>query len=296
MEQLSIFNCFGTPYKQYKIDKPIRLIELFAGIGAQAMALRNIGANFEHYRVIEWDKFAVDSYNAIHGTKFTPTDIQTVKGVDLGIVDKSRFTYLLTYSFPCTSLSVAGKMEGMEEGSGTSSALLWEVKRLLSETEELPQILVMENVTQVHSEENLPHFQRWIDWLTSKGYTSFWKDLNAKDFGVAQSRERCFMVSILGDEVYTFPNGFELKKKMKDYLEDEVDEKYYLQNEKAKELIDKLIVGGKILTDRQTDRQTIDLCLTNPGPIEQANCICAKQRDIQTYQASGNGVVEYEKG
>lgn len=104
------------------------------------------------------------------------------------------------------------------------------------------------------------------------------------------------MVSILGDEVYTFPNGFELKKKMKDYLEDEVDEKYYLQNEKAKELIDKLIVGGKILTDRQTDRQTIDLCLTNPGPIEQANCICAKQRDIQTYQASGNGVVEYEKG
>ena len=155
----------------------------------------------------------------------------------------------------------------------------------------------MENVTQVHSEENLPHFQRWIDWLTSKGYTSFWKDLNAKDFGVAQSRERCFMVSILGDEVYTFPNGFELKKKMKDYLEDEVEEKYYLQNDKAKELIDKLIVGGKILTDRQTDRQTVDLCIKEPRAIERANCITARYDcGISNQQAFGNGVVEYEKG
>ena len=97
MEQLSIFNCYGTPYKAFKIKKPIRLIELFAGVGAQAMALRNIGADFEHYRVVEFDKFAIASYNAIHGTNFQTSDIKEVKGVDLGIVEKSRFTYLLTY-------------------------------------------------------------------------------------------------------------------------------------------------------------------------------------------------------
>lgn len=128
MEQLDIFTWNSA---DYKITKPIRLIELFAGVGSQAMALRDIGAKFEHYRVVEWDKYAMASYNAIHGTDFTTTDICDLKGEDLGIVDKENFTYLLTYSFPCTDLSVAGKMAGMEEGSGTRSSLLWEAKRLL---------------------------------------------------------------------------------------------------------------------------------------------------------------------
>lgn len=88
---------FDYTREQVKIDTPIRLIELFAGYGSQAMALRNLGADFEHYRVVEFDKYAMDSYNAIHGTNFNPTDINDVKGVDMGIVDKSRFTYLLTY-------------------------------------------------------------------------------------------------------------------------------------------------------------------------------------------------------
>lgn len=92
-EQLNIFDCFGTPYK---INKPIRLIELFAGVGSQAMALRDIGANFEHYRVVEFDKYAIASYNAIHGTNFPTIDITTLKGSDLGIENKLDFTYLLT--------------------------------------------------------------------------------------------------------------------------------------------------------------------------------------------------------
>lgn len=82
---------------QVRIETPIRLIELFAGYGSQAMALRNLGADFEHYRVVEFDKYAIASYNAIHGTNFEPTDINDVKGIDMGIVDKSRFTYLLTH-------------------------------------------------------------------------------------------------------------------------------------------------------------------------------------------------------
>ena len=95
--QLNIFDYIRKPFK---ITKPIRLIELFGGIGSQAMALRNIGADFEHYRLCEWDKYAVDSYNAIHGTNFEPSDITKLKGGDLGITNTDEFTYILTYSFP----------------------------------------------------------------------------------------------------------------------------------------------------------------------------------------------------
>ena len=107
--QLTLDSLFKT---EFKIDKPIRLIELFAGVGSQAMALRNIGANFEHYKVIEFDKYPIASYNAIHGTNFEPKDITQTKGSDLEIKNTEAFTYLLTYSFPCTDLSLAGRQAG----------------------------------------------------------------------------------------------------------------------------------------------------------------------------------------
>lgn len=91
--QLSVFDYFEAPYK---IRKPIRLIELFAGVGSQAMALKAIGANFEHWKVVEFDKYAIASYNAIHGTNFPVTDVTQVHGSDLEIVDVDSFTYLLT--------------------------------------------------------------------------------------------------------------------------------------------------------------------------------------------------------
>lgn len=241
--QLSIFDVMN---QSFCIDKPIRLIELFGGVGSQAMALRNIGADFEHYRLVEFDKYPVASYNAIHGTNFVPTDITTMHGSDLGIVDKDKYCYIMTYSFPCQDLSVAGLGKGMKKGSGTRSGLLWEVERLLNEVEHLPQVLLMENVPQVHGKGNMADFQKWIDFLESKGYSSHWQDLNAKDFGVAQNRKRCFMVSLLGDYSYEFPKSIPLTKTMKDYLEDEVDEKYYINNEKAQKLIDTLILNGTI--------------------------------------------------
>lgn len=136
-------NLFDFSKKPICITKPIRLIELFAGYGSQAMALKKIGAKFEHYRVIEFDKYAIASYNAIHGTDFPTMDITKIHCDDLGIENTSDFTYLLTYSFPCTDLSVAGKQAGMSKGSGTRSGLLWEVERILSEIidgcGELPQ-------------------------------------------------------------------------------------------------------------------------------------------------------------
>lgn len=116
-----------------KITKPIRLIELFAGIGAQAKALENLGVNFEHYRICEVDKYAVASYNAIHGTSFITSDITQIHSEDLGIIETDKYEYIMTYSFPCTDLSKAGKLQGMSRESGTRSGLLWEVERLLIE-------------------------------------------------------------------------------------------------------------------------------------------------------------------
>ena len=98
-EQLSIFDFIDHP-PELKVTKPIRLIELFAGIGAQAAALERLGANFEHYRVCEFDRFAVASYNAIHGTNFETSDIREIHAKDLGITEREKYTYILTYSFP----------------------------------------------------------------------------------------------------------------------------------------------------------------------------------------------------
>lgn len=563
--QMNIYDYVSKPYR---IDKTIRLIELFAGVGSQAMALRNIGANFEHYRAIEFDKYAMKSYNAIHGTNFETTDIRDIKGSDLGITETDKYCYIVTYSFPCVlagtkvntedgykniedvvcgdlvlthnnkyrkvtkimsrlsghyniikgvgtydlkltdehpvyvlrdgreqwvkvkellitdklsfnvnqenvpcdydsntlwllgryvadgyynkrtynsinfsisfkkenefvshipkslhgrfkkfkkkcwdyriadnefkelclqfnsgaknkdipkwvinlpheqlqsffdgyisgdghvrdrnghtqimfttvserlalslqqivaklygricsisvrsdsrkptyndtyncqfglyekylhqvkirekifteiksierietevqvfnievsednsytcnnvivhncqDLSVAGKGAGMEKGSGTRSGLLWEVERLLNECEVLPQVLLMENVPQVHGKKNMADFEKWIDFLKSKGYSNYWQDLNAKNYGIPQNRNRCFMVSLLGDYTYEFPKPIPLTKTMKDFLEDEVDEKYYINSEKALKLIETLQESGTISRAEQS--------------------------------------------
>ncbi len=104
----------------------------------------------------------------------------------------------------------------------------------------------MENVPQVASNDNLEHFQEWQQFLTSLGYMNYIEFLNAKDFGVAQNRNRCFMVSILGNYNYKFPQPIELTKVMKDYLEESVDDKYYVDNEKAQNLILELEEKGDI--------------------------------------------------
>ena len=212
--------------------KPLRLIECFAGIGAQAKALKNLGVEFEHWVVCEWDKYAIQSYNAVHGTNFNPSDITKLTAKDLNITDTEHYNYLLTYSFPCQDLSNAGKGRGMEKGSGTRSGLLWEVERLLNECTELPQVLLMENVPQVHGVKNKEHFDKWIAFLESKGYSNYWTDLNAKNYGIPQNRNRCYMVSILGECSYEFPQPIPLTLNLGDLLEKEVDEKYYL-SEKA---------------------------------------------------------------
>ncbi len=232
----------------------VRLIELFAGIGSQAKALRRLGVPFEHHVVCEFDEHAITSYNAIHGTSFSRSDIRELQGKDLAITDTDRFTYVLTYSFPCQDLSICGRQLGMSEGGGTRSSLLWEVKRLLLETDKLPQILVMENVPQVAGEKNLPDFMRWVHFLNGLGYTSKWEILNARDYGVPQNRERCFMVSWLGDYYYDFPEPRKLRHVLRDLLEpeDHIPDKYYLSDRGVKYVLRRV---GKYtqICDENTD-------------------------------------------
>lgn len=221
--------------EQFKITGKIRLVELFAGIGSQAKALERLGVDFEHYRVCEFDRFAIQSYNAIHGTDFPVSDITRLSGEDLGIVDTDRYTYIMTYSFPCQDLSKAGKQAGM--GKGTRSGLLWEVERLLNETDNLPQVLLMENVPDVIGQKNMPNFAKWFEYLECRGYKNYYQVLNAKDYGIPQNRERCFMVSLLGDYYYDFPEPIPLELRLKDMLEQEVDEKYYLSDKAVEKIL-----------------------------------------------------------
>lgn len=210
-----------TPDRDHMLDIPqpqmrdmetIRVVELFAGIGAFRKALRNLG--IPHTAVMsEIDDFATMSYQAIHG--------ETENLGDISKVERLPDCDLLTYGFPCQDISIAGKQAGFEEGSGTRSSLLWEVRRLLEGAEHLPKVLIMENVKNLVAKKNLPGFQRWIDWLTAKGYTSTWAVTNPEVFGVPQHRPRVIMVSILGDRSFDWsgmPTEATAKLRDGDYL------------------------------------------------------------------------------
>lgn len=224
----TIFDFLNENIEDFRIKKPIRLIELFAGYGSQAMALKMLNVPFEHHFVCEIDSYAIQTYNAFHQTNFEISDITKIHGDDLKIQERDRFDYILTYSFPCTDLSLMGKQKGMAKGSNTRSSLLWEVERILKELgDDLPQILVMENVPQVLKESG---WNEWYCFLEKLGYSNYCEVLNSKDYFIPQNRERVFMVSILGDYSYKFPEKMELKYHMKDFLEQSLDEKFYISD------------------------------------------------------------------
>ena len=168
-------------------------------------------------------------------------DISRVKGSELNINDTDKYDYILTYSFPCQSLSLAGKRELMKKGSSTRSGLLWQVERILTELNEigknhLPQLLLMENVPQVHGAGAKNDFDDWIRFLEKLGYKCYYDDLIATDYGIPQTRNRTFMISILGDYNYRFPKPVKLKLRLKDLLENNVDKKYYLSEKQIEDI------------------------------------------------------------
>ena len=231
--------------------RKIKVIELFAGVGSQAMALRNIGIDYEVIGISEIDKFAFKSYEAIHG--------KTCNFGDITKISELPYCDLLTYSFPCQDLSVAGKQKGIDKG--TRSGLLLEVKRLLLKSEEngtLPKYLLMENVKNLVGKKFIGDFEKWLSFLNSLGYYSNWEVLNAKDYGIPQNRERIFVVSSLENMHYKFPKPVELKPKMKDLLEEKVDDKYYLSEKYLKCFSDMKNRNGFTRDERFNPRKSED--------------------------------------
>lgn len=309
---------FDELYENYKIKRPIRLIELFAGYGSQAFSLQYLKANFESWRICEWNYKSFHAYKCFHNkedkTDYSKdlskqelikiisdlgvsadwnkpmndrqvnslsehklreiyndiqathnlVDVSKVHGKDLAIErEREReHDYILTYSFPCQDLSLAGKMGGL---TASRSGLLWEVERILKELTELeqrPDVLLMENVPNVHGETNLKLFQDWMYALDCMGYKNYIEDLSATDYGIPQTRVRAFMVSILGDYNYEFPHKIPLRTKLSDLLENHVDEKYYLSKKMTNYIVskddsykvneNKLVVNRKVACTKTT--------------------------------------------
>lgn len=207
----------------------LKVLELFAGYGSQALALENLGIDFTS-DISEIDKYAIEAYNQIHGQTKNYGDICGIDEAELPEYD------LVTYSSPCQDFSIAGLQRGGQKGSGTRSSLLWECERIIRAVK--PKYLLMENVKNLVGKKFLPCFKAWLRTLEELGYNNYWKVLNAKDYDVPQNRERVFVVSIRKDlnRTYLFPEKQELKIRLKDLLEQEVDEKYYLPSEKVEAL------------------------------------------------------------
>ena len=237
--------------EEYTEKNPLRLIELFAGIGSQTQALTNIGVPHTVVGISEIDKYAIQSYKAMHGEVTNFGDIREIKSLP----DAD----LWTYSFPCQDISVAGKGAGIKEG--TRSGLLFEVERLLitaSENGNLPKYLLLENVKNLVSKKFKADFDRWLYFLSSLGYTNYWQIMNAKDYGIPQNRERVFCVSIRGEhKPFKFPEKRELKLRLRDMIDEGVDEKYYL-----KESTIRSIVNSSFNSRRDSIRKGDDVAYT----------------------------------
>lgn len=216
---------------EYTTENPLRLIELFAGIGSQTQALTNIGIAHKVVAISEIDKYAIQSYEAMHGKANNLGDIRKIE--ELPDAD------LWTYSFPCQDISVAGKGAGIKEG--TRSGLLFEVERLLrvaSEKGTLPKYLLLENVKNLVSKKFKADFDKWLDFLAELGYTNYWKVLNAKDYGIPQNRERVFCVSIRGEhKPFVFPKPKELTIRLRDMIDEMVEEKFYLKENTIRSIL-----------------------------------------------------------
>ena len=202
----------------------MKILELFAGIGACSKALERLGFNVEIVDAVEIDKYAIASFNAIHNTNFKVQDIKDWNK-DLEDID------LITYGSPCQDFSVAGKQLGGDIGSGTRSSLMYEAIRIVGCIN--PKYVLWENVKNLLGKKHKHNFDFYIEMMNILGYNSYYEVLNAKDYGIPQNRERVYTISIRRDVDkfnFLFPKKENLELRLKDMLEDEVDEKYYLSD------------------------------------------------------------------
>ena len=308
----------------------MKIIELFAGIGACSVALKRLGIDVEIVDAVENDKFALASFNAIHGTNFELQDItkydKTFDNIDL-----------ICHGSPCQDFSLAGKQAGGDKDSGTRSSLMYETLRIVERIK--PKYVLWENVKNILSKKHIHNFNAYLDKMQQLGYTNYWKVLNAKDYGIPQNRERVYTISILGNKNFKFPkekscnnkikvvgnympSGYDasrivdengiaptvkenhgtvtavainfkfpkkepLKIRLKDVLEDEVDEKYYLSDEKVekiqnsnftqeKEMIQDKDYGDTLLARDWKDPKCVQIGNLKGGKWDKINESCRR--------------------
>ena len=205
----------------------MKVLSLFSGIGAFEKALDNLQIPYELAGFSEIDKYAVKSYCAIHGVD------ESMNLGDITKIDEKALPKdidLITYGFPCQDISLAGKQKGLfnDDGTQTRSGLFFEALRVIETTQ--PRVAIAENVKNLTGKKFKEQFALVLESLDEAGYNNYWKVLNAKDYGIPQNRERVFIISIRKDidKGYEFPEPFPLELRLRDMLDDEVDEKFYL--------------------------------------------------------------------
>lgn len=217
---------------------------------AQDLLDRNIGYDFKKNKPYDWAKLVKRKSKDIE-KYWLAMKLQNNLG-DISGIKELPYADLWTCSFPCTNISNAGRMAGFEEGSGTASSLLWEQIRLLKTSiskNEAPKYIFFENVKNLVGSKFRDGFDKLVDLLGKLGYSVYWQVINAKNCGIPQNRERVFVICIRKDidkGIMTFPKPFDNGLRLKDVLDDKVDEKYYIVNEKADKLIDELIENGTL--------------------------------------------------
>ena len=208
----------------------IRLLSLFSGIGAFESALRKGGYQFETVNYCEIDPYAAKAYSQIHDIP-EGKNLHDVREVNPLLLDNIN---LVTFGFPCQDISVAGKQRGFEhEGERTRSGLFFEALRIIEFLQ--PEYAICENVKALTSKKFEKEFNTVLNSLAEVGYNNYWSVLNAKDYGIPQNRERVFIVSIRKDieQEFTFPETQVLKLRVRDLLEKDVPEKFFINTPNA---------------------------------------------------------------
>ena len=233
---------------EYTKKHPLRVVTLCSGYDSQCLALERLKRDFPDfdYDLVAWSEFdpesklplerqpAVIAHNALF-PQWKDRNLGDMTKIDWSTVDDFDFLF---YSTPCQSISSAGLQHGFTEGSGTRSSIIWNVRDAV--IAKRPKFLCLENVKAMVSGKFIGMFNLWQRELERLNYINNAAVLNAKDFGVPQNRERIFLLSIRIDDEsnpprYYFPRPFPLEKRLKDVLEEQVDEKYYLSDERVAE-------------------------------------------------------------
>lgn len=244
----------------------IKLLSLFSGIGAFEKALKNIGIDYELVGFSEIDKYAIKSYCAIHNIEENKNlgDISKI-----AIEELPKDIDLITHGSPCQDFSIAGKQAGGDKESNTRSSLMWKTVDIIEQTK--PKYVIWENVKNLLSEKHIHNFNNYIKIMYELGYNSYYQVLNAKDYGIPQNRERVYTISIRKDlnQGFEFPKKQELKLRLKDILENNVDKKYYLSNNQVNNYINNnngnYNLSGKGINGNVYSSNIISTITTNKG-------------------------------